>query len=198
MTICQADGSVRSTMGSAYATLHLGTLEEPTHFTIFDVACEADLILGYGWLRSHDLQFLYASSAISICADRDCVSGRRVCLDLLDPLSVPSLPSSISVAELHRMLGAAHSETGTDATGSLTDGVARSLEDLATDGFVTLSDGTALQLGQLAYCAAEEQFALPPDLEDPPEYVDMAREVASVLAGPPPTRARTPCRAPAQ
>ena len=84
------------------------------------------------------------------------------------------------------MLGAAHSETGTDATGSLTDGVARSLEDLATDGFVTLPDGTALLLGQLAFCAAEEQFVLPPDLGDPPEFVDMAREFADVLAGPPP------------
>ncbi len=75
--ICQADGSTRHTMGSALATLHLGALEEPTHFTVFDVACEADLILGYGWLRAHDLQFLYASNAVSICAELDVT---RLCL----------------------------------------------------------------------------------------------------------------------
>ena len=68
-------------MGSTLATLQLGALEEPTHFTVFDVACEADLILGYGWLRAHDLQFYYA---VSICTERGCVSGRRVRLDVLD------------------------------------------------------------------------------------------------------------------
>jgi len=52
--------------------------------------------------------------------------------------------------------------------------------------FVTLPDGTALLLGQLAFSAAQKQFVLPPDLGDPPEFVDMAREFADVLAGPPP------------
>jgi hypothetical protein len=60
------------------------------------------------------------------------------------------------------------------------------LDALESGGCVTLPDGTDLVLGHLAFSAAEEQFVLPPDHGDPPEFVAMASEFADVLAGPPP------------
>ena len=36
----------------------LGGFAEETAFVEFEVACDADLILGYNWLRTHDLAFL--------------------------------------------------------------------------------------------------------------------------------------------
>jgi hypothetical protein len=55
------------------------------------VDCDADLILGYDWLRAHDLAFLYASDAVCLCAERGCTSGRRVRLDLVS--AAPASPA---------------------------------------------------------------------------------------------------------
>ena len=50
----QADGSERAA-GDAV-----------TAFVEFDVDCDADLILGYDWLRAHDLAFLYSSDEVCL------------------------------------------------------------------------------------------------------------------------------------
>ena len=34
--------------------------------------CDANIILGYHWLRARDLNFLYDSDAVCLCAERDC------------------------------------------------------------------------------------------------------------------------------
>ena len=64
------------------AQLVLGGLDEETAFVEFDVDCDADIILGYDWLRAHDLAFLYDANQACRCAERDCVSSWRVLLDL--------------------------------------------------------------------------------------------------------------------
>ena len=51
----QADGSSRPTGGAVSARLVLGGLDEETAFVEYDVDCDADIILGYDWLRAHDL-----------------------------------------------------------------------------------------------------------------------------------------------
>jgi hypothetical protein len=79
----QADGSTRPTGGAVAARLVLCDLVEDTCFVEFDVDCDTDLILGYNWLRAHDLAFLYASDAICLCSELGCTSGHRVRLDLL-------------------------------------------------------------------------------------------------------------------
>ena len=77
------------------AQLVLGGLDEETAFVEFDVDCDADIILGYDWLRAHDLAFLYDADQACFCAERGCVSGRRVRLDLtLDQPVTPALPLS--------------------------------------------------------------------------------------------------------
>ncbi len=45
--------------GRLYAQLVLGGLDEETAFVEFGVDCDANIILGYDWLRAHDLAFLY-------------------------------------------------------------------------------------------------------------------------------------------
>jgi hypothetical protein len=37
------------------APLALGDMEETTRFSVFAVDCDADVILGFDWLRAHDL-----------------------------------------------------------------------------------------------------------------------------------------------
>ena len=70
-----------------------------------DVDCDADLILGYDWLRSHGLGFLYGTNEVCICAERGCASGRRVRLDLT--LDGPASPATrLSLAEARAVLGA--------------------------------------------------------------------------------------------
>ena len=49
------------------ARLLLGGLDEETTFVEFDVDCDADLILGYYWLRVHDLAFLYDTDEVCFC-----------------------------------------------------------------------------------------------------------------------------------
>ncbi len=58
-SVRQADGSSRPAGGAVAAQLILGGLDEETVFVEFDVDCDADLILGYDWLRTRDLAFHY-------------------------------------------------------------------------------------------------------------------------------------------
>ena len=82
----------------------LGGLNEDTSFVEFDVDCDADLILGYDWLRAHGLAFLYDSDEVCLCAERGCTSGRRVRLDLT--LDTPASPATrLSPSEAHALLG---------------------------------------------------------------------------------------------
>ena len=39
-------------------------LEEETTFVELDVDCDADLILGYDWLRSHGITVLYDTNEV--------------------------------------------------------------------------------------------------------------------------------------
>jgi hypothetical protein len=88
------------------AQLVLGGLDEETAFVEFDVDCDADIILCYYWLRAHDLTFLYDANQACRCAERCCLSGRRVRLDLT--LDQPASPASpLSAADLRALLGSA-------------------------------------------------------------------------------------------
>ncbi len=72
----------------------------------FDVDCDADLILGYDWLREHGLALLYDSDQVCLCAERGCTSGSHVCLELT--LGAPaSLATSLSHSEAQALLGLA-------------------------------------------------------------------------------------------
>ena len=73
------------------AQLLLGGLDEETTFIESDVDCDADIILGYDWLRSHGLAFLYETNEVCLCAERGCTSGRRVRIDLT--LDGPASPA---------------------------------------------------------------------------------------------------------
>ncbi len=53
----------------------------PTLSTVFDLDCDADVILGFPWLRSHGLAFVYEDSQVCFCAEAGCTSGRRVRMD---------------------------------------------------------------------------------------------------------------------
>ena len=90
-SVRQADGSTRPTGGVVAAQLLLGGLDEETTFIEFDVDCDADIILGYDWLRSHGLAFLYETNEVCLCAERGCTSGRRVRIDLT--LDGPASPA---------------------------------------------------------------------------------------------------------
>ena len=66
----------------------LGGLSEETAFVAFaecGVDCDADVMLGCGWLRAHDLNLLYDSDDVCIFAERGCTPDRRVRLDLTPP-----------------------------------------------------------------------------------------------------------------
>ena len=204
----QADGSSRVTAGSATATLSLGALEEPTQFVVYDVDCDADLILGYTWLRSHDLAFLYEADQICFCAERGCTSGRRIRLDVVRPEQRPPAAGTSPIlkrGELFRML----SEVGLGPVSPLSRpyqwspptaarGASATLSAAATDAWAlttlatlaeagtTLQDGTELYLGTIAIAAEDLSFALPSDAGDPPEFAALAAEYGDVLGPPPP------------
>ena len=55
LSVRQADGSSRPTGGVVAARLVLGDLDKETAFVEFYVDCDADIILGYDWLRAHGL-----------------------------------------------------------------------------------------------------------------------------------------------
>ena len=96
---------MRVTGDAVVAQLVLGALDEQTAFVEFEVDCDADLILGYDWLRAHDLAFLYDSDEVCLCAERGCTSDRSVRLDLT--LDVSASPATrLSPAEARALLGA--------------------------------------------------------------------------------------------
>ena len=95
--------------GTLRVPLTLGTLREPTTFSVFDrhdLGVDADIILGYSWLAAHDLAFLYADAQVSFCAEAGCTSGRRVLLDvaLPDAGRAPSAAAVIGSRALQRLL----------------------------------------------------------------------------------------------
>ena len=203
-SVRQADGSSRPAGGAIAAQLVLGGLDEETAFVEYDVDCDADLILGYEWLRSHGLAFLYDTNEVCICAERDCTSGRRVRLDLT--LDGPASPATrLSLAEARDLLGAvglgpastlgrpsqwSSPSGGSAAAAAIHEavaaaGAADTLAGLAETG-TTLADGTELFVGRIAFAAEGPAFALPPDDGDPPDFAALAGEYADVLAGPPP------------
>jgi hypothetical protein len=61
---------MRPARGALVAQLVLGGLDEETAFVEFDVDCDADTILGYDWLRAHDLAFFYDTDQACLCAER--------------------------------------------------------------------------------------------------------------------------------
>ena len=66
-SVSQADCSRRETHCSFTASLVLGGLDEETSFTVYDIGCGVNTLLGYGWLASHNLQFLYEEGQVSMC-----------------------------------------------------------------------------------------------------------------------------------
>ena len=195
----QADGSSRATLGTVEAPLALGDMEEPTLFSVFDVDCDADVILGYDWLRAHDLTFLYDENQVCFCAEHGCLSGRRVRADLVLPgASSPDAASLLRGNQLLQLLGA----TGLPVADPL-NGPARwsrplpgrfaapsaylaaaaqeawAADTLAAlaEGGTSLADGTEPLLGSIHLAAAD---APPPSrLEaDPPEFSALASEYA--------------------
>jgi hypothetical protein len=179
----QADGSSRATLGTVEAPLALGDMEEPTLFSVFDVDCDADVILGYDWLRAHDLTFLYDENQVCFCAERGCLSGRRVRADLVLPgASSPDAASLLRGNQLLQLLGA----TGLPVVDPL-NGPARwsrplpgrfaapsaylaaaaqeawAADTLAAlaEGGTSLADGTELLLGSIHLAAADAPPSVP-------------------------------------
>ncbi len=78
--------------------LVLGALydSEETAFVEFDVDSDADIILGYDWLRAHgDRTFLYDADEVCFCAERGCTSGRSIRLNLT--LAAPTSPAQAAI-----------------------------------------------------------------------------------------------------
>ena len=195
---------MRATGGAVVAQLVLGGLDEETAFVEFEVDCDADLILGYDWLRAHDLAFLYDSNEVCLCAESGCTSGRRVRLDLtldtpsapatrLSPAEARALLGSVGLGEvptlgrpsLWRPPGARPSALAALAAAASAAWAEDTLAGLADTGS-TLADGTELLVGHIAFAADGPAFTLPPDAGDPPDFAALAGEYADVLAGPPP------------
>ena len=65
LAIRQADSQTRSTLGSVDVLLQLGDLLEETLVTVFDLECDADLILGFSWLRDHGLS-VFCTPSVSV------------------------------------------------------------------------------------------------------------------------------------
>jgi len=179
-----------------------------------EVDCDADLIQGYDWLRTHDLVFLDDSDEVCLCARSGCTSGRPIRLDLT--LDAPISPAtSLSPAEARALLGAvglgdvptlgrpslwrspgpraggrssAVATLAAAATAAWAEDTLASLADTGT----TLADGTELLVGHIAFAADGPACTLPADDGDPPDF---AGEYADVLTGPPP--GLPPDRAPA-
>ena len=198
LVVTQADRSSRPTGGA------LGGLDEETAFVENDVDCEADIILGYDWLRAHDLALLYDSDAVCLCAERGCTSGSRVRLDLtldaaaspatrLSPAEACALLSTVGLGEVPT-LGrpalwcppwAAPHRRRCVSRGASAVWAEDTLAGLAETG-TTLANGTELLVGRIAFTADGLAFALPVDDGDPPDFAALAGEYADVLADPPP------------
>jgi hypothetical protein len=172
--------------------------EEPTLFTVFDLDCDADVILGFPWLRSHGLAFVYEDSQICFCAEAGCTSGRRVRMDLAQASATPAEASSVLRGPaLLRMIREAGLEFPTvprpslwtpqlpGASATLT--VAAAGEDWASGVLASLAagervlrDGTALFYGSFILLTEDLSFSLPAETEDPPDFSTLAAEYAAV------------------
>ena len=91
-TVRLAYGTVHPTACSLDTLLSIGSLAEPTSFTVFDY-----VILGYDWIHSHSLDFSYeaAEPNIMFCAERCCCSGHRVSADVALPSAQPTSGSAL-------------------------------------------------------------------------------------------------------
>jgi len=186
----------------------LGSLDEPTSFTVFDVGCGADIILGYDWLKAHDLQFLYDERQISVCPVGD-PSGRRVRADLVGPGGAQSdsaaAASLMHPREVRRML----SSLGLDASAPWSSpllwrrpsvgaagraGLADDLHAMAclsslASADLTLPDGTELFVGAFSLVQPDA----PPPGPDHPAFEALVQEYDDVFnlpIGMPPDRGR--------
>ena len=85
----------------------LGGLDEETSFTVYDIGCGADALLGYGWLASHNLQLLYQERKVSMCEKAGCPDPTRcVCLASAAPkASAAALMSPRELRELLSLVG---------------------------------------------------------------------------------------------
>ena len=195
-SVGQADGSSRPAGGAVAVQLILGGLDEETVFAEFDVDCDADLILGYDWLRAHDLAFLYDRDQACLCAESGCSSGRRVRLDLV--LDQPAVPASrLAAADMRSLLGVVGlgsvptlgrpsqwtSPAGRPALAAALTAAADAawaadtlagLADSCTALSGALADGTELLVGSIAFAAEGPALSLPPDAGDPPELAALA------------------------
>ena len=206
----QANGTSRATQGTLRVDFLLGTLEEPTTFSVFDVGCGVDILLGFPWLRDHDLAFLYEDSQVSFCAAAGCPDPRRrVRLDVAHPFHGPASASALmSPRELRSLLGHAGlgaaslldrpslwrpppASHGPAAAAAACEAAAQdawaadTLAGLAEHG-LTLEDGTEVGLGTISIAAEDLSFGLSAAEQDPAEFESLKTEFATVLAGPPP------------
>ena len=188
----------------------VGALEEPTTFSVFDVACGVDILLGFPWLRDHNLTFLYEDSQVSFCAEAGCPDPRRrVRMDVAQPFHGPASASALlSPRELRGLLsraglGAASlldrpslwrplpasrgpaAAAVAHAAAAQDAWAADMLAGLAEHG-LTLEDGTEVGLGTISIAAEDLSFGLPAAEQDPAEFDSLKAELAEVLAAPPP------------
>ena len=180
----------------------LDGLEEETAFVEFNVDCDTNILFCYDWLRAHDLAFLYDANQACLCAERGCVSGRRVRLDLTLDQPAP-LASPLSAADLRALLGSAGlgpvptlgrpshwspamRRPALAATLTAAVEAAWAADTLAglADAGTTLADGTELLVGRIAFAVEGPVFTLPPDGSDPQEFASLATEFGDVLGGP--------------
>jgi hypothetical protein len=82
LAVRQAYSQAPPTQVSVEVLLTLGALEGHTLFTIFDLDCDADVILGFPRLRSTCLIVVYEGSQVCFCAEDGCTSGLGVRMDL--------------------------------------------------------------------------------------------------------------------
>ena len=66
-----------------------------------------DVLLGFPWLRDHDLTFLYEDSQVSLCATAGCPDPHsRVLMDVAQPFhGSASVAALLSPRELRSLLG---------------------------------------------------------------------------------------------
>ena len=189
-----ADGSVHPTACSLNTLLSICALAEPTTFTVYYVGCGADVILGYNWIHSHQLDFCYeaAEQHITFCAERGCCSGRRVRADVALPSTQPTSGSALlSPKEARRLLATVGLDTASPLANPMhwrrqppgRPGAAAALARMAGDAFamaclasladadITLPDGTSLGLGTFAITQSDDPAAL-----DPPDFAQLAEE----------------------
>jgi hypothetical protein len=166
--------------------------------------CNADIILGYDWLRAHDLAFIHEEDQVCLCAERGCASGRRVRLDLA--LAGPSSSASRLTAMEARALRGAMGFGPVDIQGrpsrrcppagrpSLVAALAAAAEAAwTTDTFAGLADagttldkGTDLFIGSISFAVDGPAFVLPAEDGEPPDTAALIAEYGDVLASPPP------------